>query len=239
MSKTTTVIPNIVTVGNLFCGFLAIIYALKGHWISSAWLIILAAFLDAFDGKVARVMHSASRFGVELDSLADLCSFGLAPSILLFQFQLNFLDWWGILVAFIFFTCGAMRLARFNVKLKGFEKGNFAGLPIPSAASVIASYIIFSEKVWNGLNSIELIIFMTIILSVLMISSLEYDTFPRFTFNSFWNTFKVSFFVLGVLAIVTFPDEAFFPLCIIYVMSGPIRWVKGILSGTDVANIVR
>ena len=150
MANSKVALPALFTVGNLLCGFLSLLYAVDGRFVPAAWLIIVAWFMDGFDGKVARLTHSASRFGVELDSLADLCSFGLAPTVLILRYRLYALRGWGIALGFLFFACGAIRLARFNVQVEGFVKKNFCGLPIPAAAWAIASYTLFGEQVWGG-----------------------------------------------------------------------------------------
>ena len=143
-----------------------------------------------------------------------------------------------ILISFLFLLCGAIRLARFNVQLTGFEKENFVGLPIPAAAVTLASYIIFSEKVWERFKVSEFSISLVVALSFLMVSTLEYDTFPKFTFDSPWNTFKLIFFVVAVVLIIPLADEILFPVCLLYVISGLVRWVFRLVSDSEVAENV-
>lgn len=205
---------------------------MDGRFVPAAWLIIVAWFIDGFDGKVARFTHSASRFGVELDSLADLCSFGLAPAVLMLRYRLYVLRGWGIALGFLFFVCGAIRLARFNVQVEGFTKKNFCGLPIPAAAWAIASYTLFGERVWEGFLSLQVCSTFVVLLSFLMISTFEYDAL-QFTRDSFWNRFKLIFAVVGASAIVFFPHEVLFPLSLVYVSSGIVRWVGHLIAGED------
>jgi len=232
-------LPSCVTTGNLFCGFLSVFYTIDGRLVLAAWLIILAGFMDALDGKVARLAHAPSRFGVEFDSLADLCSFGAAPAILMFHYNLYFLGAWGMMMGFLFLLCGAIRLARFNVRLTGFDKEVFSGLPIPAAAGTLASYVVFSQNVLESLNIISLSAPLVVMLSILMVSALEYDTLPKFAPHSAWNRCKLGFFLLAVFLVIFFTDKVFFPLSVVYVMSGLIRWFLHLVSDREVAGVMR
>ena len=244
MANRKAALPALFTVGNLLCGFLSVLYAVDGRFVPAAWLIIVAWFIDGLDGKVARLTHSASRFGVELDSLADLCSFGLAPTVLMLRYRLYVLRGWGIALGFLFFVCGAIRLARFNVqveeaayaskadKRRPFVKRNFCGLPIPAAAWAIASYTLFGERVWEGFLSLQVCSTFVVFLSFLMVSTFEYDAL-QFARDSFWNRFKLIFAVVGALAIVFFPHEVLFPLSLVYMSSGIVRGVVHLIAGED------
>ena len=139
---TRSVIPNLFTATNMFCGFLSIITASNGNYNYAAWLIIVAAIFDALDGLVARLTNSSSELGVELDSLSDIVSFGAAPSFLIYATYLNKFDNVGIILSSLLLIAGGFRLARFNVQLVGFEKSFFLGLPIPTAALTITSFVL-------------------------------------------------------------------------------------------------
>jgi CDP-diacylglycerol--serine O-phosphatidyltransferase len=238
--KKREALPNLFTVGNLFCGFLAIYYATEGRLVPAGWLIVIAAFLDAMDGKVARAMKTPSRFGVEFDSLADVCSFGLAPAVLIFNYHCRVCaldDVWGMSLSFLFLLCGALRLARFNAQQKGFDKKNFSGLPIPSASATLVSFVIFNQKFWEGPKSLEISITLTLLLSFLMVSTIQYDTFPRFAPGSAWNRVKLAYFLIGAVLTVLYAEAVFFPLALIYVMSGLARRAFLAFSHREVADI--
>lgn len=225
--KKRQVVPSLITVGNLFCGFLAITYAMEGRLVPAGWLIVTAAFLDAMDGKIARAMRTPSHFGVEFDSLADVCSFGLAPAMVIYAFlsrTFNTDDLWGVGLSFLFLLCGSLRLARFNTQQKGFEKKNFTGLPIPAASSTLVAFVIFTEKVWAAPKTLEITVFLTLLLSLLMVSTLPYDTFPKFAPGSRWNRVKLGYFLIGAVLTVVYAEAVFFPLAITYAMSGIVRW---------------
>ena len=119
------IVPNIVTTGNMFCGFYSMIASIHGDYISAAWAILAAAVFDMLDGRIARLAKATSQFGVEYDSLSDLVSFGVAPAILLYQWTLQPFERLGWLAAFLYLACGALRLARFNVMTGAFPKNIF------------------------------------------------------------------------------------------------------------------
>src|SRR4030066_426845 len=139
---TSSVIPNLFTAINLFCGFLSILSASEGNFNYAAWLIIVAAVFDALDGLVARLTNSSSELGVELDSLSDIISFGCAPSFLIYSTYFHTLEILGIILSSLPLITGGFRLARFNIQLVGFEKTFFIGLPIPTAALTLASFVL-------------------------------------------------------------------------------------------------
>lgn len=136
------ILPNLITSGSLFAGFYSIAATYNGQFEKAAMAIIAGVVLDGLDGRVARMTRTTTRFGVEYDSLADLVSFGVAPAFLVYGWALSQFGRWGWLAAFLFLICGALRLARFNVQINTVEKGQFNGLPIPAAATFVASIIL-------------------------------------------------------------------------------------------------
>src|ERR1700677_259559 len=127
-------VPNIVTTGNMFCGFYSMIASMHGDFMPASWAIIAASIFDMLDGRIARLTKATSQFGLEYDSLSDLISFGVAPAVLLYQWALQPYDRLGWLASFLYLACGALRLARFNVNSSALPKNYFQGLPIPMAA---------------------------------------------------------------------------------------------------------
>lgn len=216
--------PGFLTVMNLFLGFYAVISSSKNDFVTAAWLIILAAIFDAFDGKVARATKSMSRFGVEFDSLADVLSFGLAPSFLIYQVQLNQMGPAGLIISFFPLMFGSIRLARFNVEVSGPEKVHFRGLPIPAAAATLASFVIFNFNIWGELWIPSLILPLAILVSILMVSTLEFDAFPEFNFRSGKrNSINLIIVLAGVIISVFFPQKAIFPFAVSYIIYASIR----------------
>jgi CDP-diacylglycerol---serine O-phosphatidyltransferase len=178
---TPSAIPNMFTAMNMFCGFLSIINAASGEYIYACWLIIIAGVFDLLDGIMARLTKSSSALGVQLDSLSDLVSFGVAPAFLVYKTYLINYNAGGIIISSLLMIAGGLRLARFNVQLVGFNKSFFTGLPIPSAAIAVASFIIAFYIKGTGFNPsvINYIIPLVIILSYLMVSTIKYDTLPK------------------------------------------------------------
>jgi len=223
------ILPSIFTLGNLMCGFLAIINVIEGtgsSFITAAWWIIIAGIFDALDGKIARIAGSASEFGIEFDSIADVISFGIAPAILFYEYALIKAGTFGYILAFGFLACGAIRLARFNIKATTGTKHFFQGLPIPASAGILASFILFSENVWGILANFDFSIGLIVVTSLAMVSSFKYSTFPKIGFNTKTDTIRSVWFLTHVLIIIRFPDEAFFPTGILYLLSGPVKFIS-------------
>ena len=217
-------IPGTITIANIYFGFLSIVYSMEGNFVTAAWLIVLAAVMDALDGTVARLTKSYSKFGIELDSLSDVVSFGVAPSVLLYSVYFNRINNIGVLISFIPLFFGAIRLARFNANLDSFEKKEYIGLPIPSQAVANASFIVFTYHFWGELHFTKLLAPMVIFLGILMVSNVEYDTLPKFTLKKGRkNDVKLFFFILFSLLAMFFPSEAIFPLSIFFILFGVVR----------------
>lgn len=180
------VVPSFFTLMNLFCGFASIILVSEGNLILGAWLIVLAGLFDAFDGFMARLANATSEFGVELDSISDVVSFGVAPGFLIYTFAFNELAIAGILLSALPPLCGAIRLARYNVEAKyGEDSTYFKGLPIPVQAVMLSAfYLTFMNRteVFDGLNQgiISALIPVVILLSFLMVSTIPFDKIPKF-----------------------------------------------------------
>lgn len=216
------IFPGSFTMGNIICGFIAIISAFEGEITTACWMIILAAFLDGLDGKVARFASSTSRFGVELDSLADMISFGLAPAVIMYILKLHSLGKWGWVISIVYIMASAYRLARFNLLAQTEEKKNFLGLPVPGAALALVSYVIFSYKIWGQLEYSEYLVSMVILFSALMVSQVEYDALPD-RFNTRRNRLKLIFLLLAGMALLWKPRLLLFPIIALYIIIGIAR----------------
>ena len=142
IKKGIYILPSIITSLSLFCGFYSITASMKNSFLYASWAIILAAIFDAFDGRIARLTRSVSRFGEHYDSLADMISFGIAPGIMIYNWALSPFGRWGWLVTFLYIICVALRLARFNVQASVVENKQFQGLPSPPSAVMLAATVI-------------------------------------------------------------------------------------------------
>ncbi len=208
--------------GNVVCGFLAILSSFEGNITTACWLIILAAFLDALDGKVARLSGGTSQFGVELDSLADFLSFGIAPAVVVYAIKLNDLGKWGWLVSVVYIMAASYRLARFNIMAETEEKKDFLGLPVPAAAVPLVSYIIFCYEVWGGLQYGQVLVSMIILFSFLMVSQVQYDALPD-KFTSPENRIKLVLILIAGASVLFRPRLLLFPVCAGYILFGIVR----------------
>ena len=213
------IFPGVFTMGNLFCGFLSILSAIEGEIGHACRFVLLGFFLDGLDGFVARVSNSASRFGVELDSLADLITFGLAPAVLMYQVQLQSLGKWGWMVAFVYVMCGAFRLARFNLTAKSGSHSHFEGLPIPAAAALLISYTMFCMEIWGEVRLVRFLVVMIIVSSGLMVSSIGYENKPT-SWRTIRDRIKFVYISIGIVAVIIDLSLTLFPLVFLYVLSG-------------------
>ncbi len=223
---TRSVIPNLFTSLNMFCGFLSIISASKGDYNYAAWLIIVAAIFDALDGMVARLTNSSSEIGVELDSLSDVVSFGAAPAFLIYSTHFHQFNTIGILLSSLPLIAGGYRLAKFNVQVVGFEKSFFLGLPIPTSALTIASFILaFYDKGYAQPYS-DAILPMILILSFLMISNIRYESLPKFSITGIKEKpYHFIFLIIAILLVTFMYTKGLFYTFIFMIVIGIFRHV--------------
>jgi CDP-diacylglycerol--serine O-phosphatidyltransferase len=220
-------LPHIVTTAGLFFGFYAIVQAFNAKPDLAALGIVLAGVCDAFDGRLARLTRSTSRFGVEYDSIADTVSFGVAPAMLAFSAgNLQVLGRAGWVMAFLFTACAALRLARFNVAA-GRYRGRFEGLPSPAAAGMVAAtqwFVSFLHV--HGLEFTVPESFVAggvAVLGLLMVTSIPYRSFKEFDLRHSYTT--LVFVVFAIAFIVQEPSVSLFIIGIVYCASGPIEWL--------------
>lgn len=229
---TRSIIPNLFTIMNMFCGFLSIINTFEGNYIYASILIIIAAIFDTLDGLAARITKSASEFGVELDSLSDLVSFGTAPALLLYKIQLHEYYEIGILASAFFLICGALRLARFNVQLVGFDKKFFYGLPIPTSAITLSAYILTFYSVDKFKYPFgDLLLPLAIILGFLMVSKIKYNAIPRVSVQGLkQHPIYFSFMILSLILTIATEGKAIFFLVCIFISTGIIKALLSLLG---------
>ncbi|MEW6455306.1 MAG: CDP-diacylglycerol--serine O-phosphatidyltransferase [Acidobacteriota bacterium] len=183
-------IPAVLTIANLFFGFLAIKNVISEKFKIAALMIIISWILDILDGRIARITKSASHFGIQIDSLADAISFGIAPSLLIYYWALKNFYHIGWVFGFIYLMAGVLRLARFNITaVPGEEKKYFIGLPIPAAAVSIAGFVLYNNKVVEDKLILILLTIYILFISLLMISNLKYTSYEKLNFKitkNFW-----------------------------------------------------
>jgi CDP-diacylglycerol---serine O-phosphatidyltransferase len=196
LRKTLFILPNLITLSSVFCGFdsIRISAAAQGEedFYRAALLIVFAMLFDMLDGRVARMTKTQSAFGLQIDSLADVVSFGAAPALLVYQWTLRRLELPGLIASFLFVACGAVRLARFNVLSMG-ESGKptkpskyIVGLPIPGAAGILVSIVVANHAVAGAIGRAEYawgMLGVTVFLSFLMVSTIRFRSFKDIKLN--------------------------------------------------------
>jgi CDP-diacylglycerol---serine O-phosphatidyltransferase len=226
MRITRAVVPSLFTVLNMFSGFMSVIHASRGEFIPAAWFIVLAAGFDSLDGIMARLTKSSSDFGVQIDSLSDVVSFGTAPSFLVYKISLYTMGSPGILISSLLMIFGGLRLARFNVQLVGHDKDHFVGLPIPASAMTVASLVLSMYHEGLGLEPLAetILPWLVAALGLLMVSKIKYDTIPKISRKAIRREpWKYVFALLGVVVVVAMGPQAIFPLLMLFIVLGIVR----------------
>lgn len=221
------ILPNLMTLGALFAGFYAVIAGMSGNFNEAGWAILIAAILDGLDGRIARLTNTQSAFGEQFDSLSDMISFGMAPALIVFSWALAPLDRIGWAASFIYMSCAAMRLARFNVQAGTVSKRYFVGLQSPLAAGLVTFFpwvatryeIPVTAGVAYGAAT------LTVFAGLLMISNYRYFSFKEIHIKG---TVPYLVFVGAIVLLVViaqYPHEVLFIMCIAYALSGPSLWL--------------
>jgi CDP-diacylglycerol--serine O-phosphatidyltransferase len=216
-------LPNLITTASLFAGFYAIVAAIDGRFHHAAWAIFISLVLDGLDGRIARITHSTTGFGVQYDSLSDLVAFGVAPGILVYLWALQPYKQFGWVAAFLYLVCGALRLARFNVQQASMDPRYFNGLPIPAAAMLIATSVAFYYEIgeWAPEKHVYILV-MIYLLSFLMVSNIKYISFKKVELFRRHPFHTLVGLVLLFVVIAAAPNLMGFLVMVLYVGSGPI-----------------
>ncbi len=217
-------LPNLFTTAALFAGFYAIVAAMDQRFEPAAIAIFVAMLLDGLDGRVARLTNTQSAFGAEYDSLSDMVSFGLAPSLVIYEWALSGMGKLGWLAAFIYTAGAALRLARFNTQVGIADKRYFQGLASPAAAGIVAG-LVWVGSTYGGVPALPLhliALMLTIIAGILMVSNIRYHSFKGLDLKG-----KVPFVaILLVVLIIVFvslaPPLVLFGVFLLYALSGPV-----------------
>lgn len=216
-------LPNLFTTACLFAGFFAIVSSMGGRFEAAAVAIFVAMIMDGLDGRVARLTNTQTDFGAQYDSLADMVSFGLAPSLVMYEWALSDLGKLGWLAAFVYAAAAALRLARFNTQVGIADKRYFQGLASPAAAAVV------SGAVWVGVDYGQSgtdwripAFLITLIVGILMVSNVRYHSFKDLDLKG-----KVPFVAIVVVMLVFVfisidPPQVLFSIFLLYALSGPV-----------------
>ncbi|WP_028388604.1 CDP-diacylglycerol--serine O-phosphatidyltransferase [Legionella fairfieldensis] len=217
-------LPNLFTTASLFTAFYSIVASLKSQYEIAAIAIFIGMIADGLDGRIARLTNTQTAFGAEYDSLSDMVTFGVAPALLLYSWDLHLLGKVGWLIAFMYTAAVALRLARFNTQVATADKRYFQGLACPASAAIVASFTWFchQNQFENGVVTL-LTAIITVIAAVLMVSNIRYYSFKKVDFKG-----KVPFlyFLLMIIlfvAIAADPAVVLFTGFVLYALSGPVH----------------
>jgi CDP-diacylglycerol--serine O-phosphatidyltransferase len=212
LRKTLFILPNLFTLSSVFCGFYALLLCMVDptdeDFYRASLLIMFAMFFDTIDGRVARLTKTQSAFGVQLDSLADVISFGVVPAVLVYRWSLEALGWLGVAASFVYIGCGAIRLARFNV-LASAPSGApkkpskyIIGLPIPAAAGILISLVVASQHAFDNALPASPVLILAVVgaLSFFMVSTVKFRSFKDLRLS--WRTALFAAVAIGSTAFV-------------------------------------
>ena len=220
-------LPNLLTLGALFSGFYAVIAGMGGNFNEAGWAILIAGVFDGLDGRIARLTNTQSAFGAQFDSLSDMVSFGVAPALIMFSWAFAPLGQVGWAASFIYMSCAALRLARFNVQLGTADKRFFLGLQSPMAAGLVTFVPWVGYE--YGLEVTPLIAYLSAILTVfaglLMISNYQYYSFKELNFKGTVPYLVFLFAVVLLVVVAQNPHEVLLTMSAAYACSGPLTWV--------------
>lgn len=232
MRKGIYILPNLLTLTSMFFGFFSVVASLNSDFQRAAGTIMIASVFDVLDGWVARMTHTSTRFGIEMDSLADVISFGVAPGVLVYTWSLASFGKIGWLGAFFLVACAALRLARFNVQMGSEEKKHFTGLPTPASAIVISTAVLAYQEVIEALEQVGLrgladmvgrdywILALTFTLAALMVSNIKYHSLKEANLKE-RRPFGILVMIAAFLAIVAYnPSLVLFLFSLAYVLTG-------------------
>lgn len=220
-------IPNLITVINMFLGFMGIVMMIKGDPIWGGWLILFAGLCDVADGKLARMLGIPSKFGVEFDSFADTVSFCAAPSLLIYTVYVEGLPpLFGGLIAFTPLLFGTIRLARFNIIQEDDPKSFFTGLPTPVNAIIIVSYMLFNHQMFGDMGDPRIALPMIVALGFMMVSPVRFSKFPLLSFKKGKsNTLQLIGVVVVIASAILWRGIVLFPLMSFYIVWSTVKWM--------------
>lgn len=226
--RVVVVMPSLFTLANLFFGIWSIVLSSRGEFYRAGWYIVLAGVLDLLDGMLARMGNAGSKFGAELDSLVDLVSFGVAPAMLMYFLSFSNMGPFAWVFCYGYVVCAALRLARYNIQSTGEHKTTFSGLPSPAAGMTLATFYPFSETTFfreqlAGLPWNQILLFLTIALSLAMVSQIRYARVPRIGVRTPRGVAGLAVNLTILWFAIFQRDIFFFPLLLAYLTYGLLR----------------
>jgi|TARA_B110000879_G_scaffold27125_1_gene36736 CDP-diacylglycerol--serine O-phosphatidyltransferase len=218
-------LPNLLTTGALFCGFYAVLSGFSGNYEWAAMAIFAAMLFDGLDGRVARMTNTESDFGVQYDSLSDMVSFGVAPAVVAYGWGVSDLGTVGLAAAFVYASCGALRLARFNVQAESSDNKIFTGLPSPVAAALVAGFIWSAYELDSSFWLSVAGALLTAVAGLLMVSNLKYPSFKEIDLRGKVPFMVILSVVMGFVVITIDPPRILFAMAAVFSFSAPAIWL--------------
>lgn len=226
-SRGIYLLPSLLTVGNMFCGYACVVFAMRGEYATAAPFIGIAIVLDMLDGRIARLTGTTSDFGVQFDSLADVISFGMAPAILTFAWGLAPLGRLGWAAGFLFVTATAMRLARFNIQSATADKRYFVGMPSPAAAGVPAATVFAYPQGLTEFGGALPALVIVLVPALLMVSTIRYVSFKQIDLRRPHPYRNLILIAAGLVAVVSYPTLMLVAMAYGYLFAGVIGALVG------------
>lgn len=221
--KVAYLLPNLFTAGSIFLAILAVVAASAGQFERAFWLVVLSAVFDALDGRVARMTQTTSQFGKEFDSLADVIAFGMTPAFIFYFAIGQQFGKLGILVCALYVIFGAVRLARFNITANDTEPNVFIGLPIPAAALLVVSWVLFWHQEIATWASAGVLLGVVAAVSILMVSNIRYPSFKQIDFGKTYYL-KALVGLIVLFSLFYLYPTWFLPIvALLYALIGPLR----------------
>jgi CDP-diacylglycerol---serine O-phosphatidyltransferase len=227
------ILPNLFTLAALFGGFYGIVMAMNGRFHEAAIGIFCAMVLDSLDGRVARMTNTQSAFGEQMDSLSDMVSFGAAPALIAYEWALKEVGRWGWIAAFVYVSCAALRLARFNVNTTVVDKRYFQGLPSPAAAALVVGFIwLMADLQWKG-GELKWVMFaLALYAGLTMVTNVPFYSFKDVNMKKSVPFAVIVLIALGIAVINIDPPTVLFGIFVAYGLSGYVvyayRKAKGL-----------
>jgi CDP-diacylglycerol---serine O-phosphatidyltransferase len=237
-SKGIYMLPNMITLAALFGGFYAVVMAMNNRFDLATVGIFVAMVLDALDGRVARLTHTQSAFGEQMDSLSDMVSFGAAPALIAYEWSLRGLGRWGWIAAFVYCACAALRLARFNVNTGVVDKRWFQGLPSPAAAALVAGFIwLTTEAGYVGADWQWPTFVLTLYAGLTMVTNVPFYSFKDLSLKKSVPFATLILVALGIAVINIHPPTVLFALFVCYGLSGYVVYAMRKAKGRPTSVI--
>lgn len=232
------ILPNLFTLAALFGGFYAIVMAMNQRFDMAAVGVFCAMVLDSLDGRVARMTHTQSAFGEQMDSLSDMVSFGAAPALIAYEWALKGLGRWGWLAAFVYCACAALRLARFNVNTAVADKRYFQGLPSPAAAALVTGFIwVMTEMGVDRAGLAWPMFALALYAGLTMVTNVPFFSGKDMHLKKSVPFAVVVLIALAIAAVAIYPPAMLFGLFVVYGLSGYVLYVWRKCKGQQTSMI--